>query len=156
MNEAKSLPLLFLTITSPTDGARVKGNKVTVTGTAKALRERSDTEPQPQPSPEPIDPGRLPDGPIGDSLPGSSDDLEDITAQIDKVEVKVDTGAGTAEFQRATGTGPDGQFSAWIFEATQPRLSRRTTITARVTLNDQTESKSIQVFGIPVPVLATK
>jgi hypothetical protein len=157
MSQTHTLPYLFVTITSPADGARVTGNRVTISGTAKALRETVDTAPQPLSVPDPIDPGRLPDGPIGVPLPGASDDLEDLTGQIDKVEVRVEAGSGTAQFREATGTGPsDKRFATWTISADLPAIFGQATITARVVLGSQSETTAVRVLGIRRPVLVAR
>jgi hypothetical protein len=146
-----------MSIKSPTDGAQVTRTNVTVAGTAKALRETIDTAPQPQPFPDPIEPGQLPDGPIGVPLPSSSDEQQDVTDLIQKVEVKVETGTGTGQFQPATATGPsDRPFAEWTFAGSLPPVFRQAVITARVTLGGVTESTSIRVFGRKAPVLVGK
>lgn len=158
MSRPQSFTTLTVDITSPIDGGRAKGPTLTVTGTANAQREVINNNQQPVPNADPVDPGDLPDElPGSNSLPaGPSDDVEDVTRLIERVEVRVEIDGVSGPVQQASPTVPGGNLGTWGITTALPLNFGKVVITARAVMGDSTATKSIRVNGVRQPVLVGK
>lgn len=143
--------------------ARVKGASLIVKGTAVATRMSIDTAPEMKPMvpmddsdwfvDEEIDP--LPGEPLDPDIPGvSEEEIEDVTAQIHEVAVRIQIGAGVAgAFEHATPTGPGSAvWSTWTYTKQLPSFSikKKIAVTARVRMGTKLDTDSTQLSGLPV------
>jgi hypothetical protein len=158
MFRPQSLPTLTVDITSPVDGGRARGPSLTVSGTANAQREVIDNNQQAVPKPDPVDPGNLADEIPGSNLlpSGPSDDVEDVTRLIEKVEISVAIDGVSGAFQQASPSVPGGNLGTWRLVTSLPAHFNQAVITARAVLGDSTATKSIRVNGVRQPVLVGK
>lgn len=158
MNTNKSgMTSLLISITSPSDGARVESNPIIIFGTASAHRETFGSVNLDPPGPlgpiaDPSPPIKMPaDGPQPDVLifpspPSGDSSILDLTDQISEVRVSAHVGPTPQQFHTATLIrNPGGHGLEWRVELPLPQVFKTAGITAEVRLGSLKQSTSIRV-----------